>query len=55
MTGSFVLAFQIFAGALCVAALILFALRMPRRAGAATVRAKRSGMKSGVRKGVVTR
>jgi MFS family permease len=33
MTGSFVLAFQIFAGALCVAALVLFALRMPQRDG----------------------
>ena len=32
-TGSFVLAFQIFAGALCLAALILFALRMPQRPG----------------------
>ena len=34
-TGSFVLAFQIFAGVLCLAILVLFALRMPaaRRAG----------------------
>ena len=32
-SGSFVPAFQIFAGALCLAALLLFALRMPARAG----------------------
>lgn len=32
-TGSFVLAFQLFAGALCVAGLLLFALRMPARSG----------------------
>jgi MFS family permease len=39
MTGSFVLAFQIFAVALCLAALILFALRMPRRPESRAVRA----------------
>jgi len=33
LTGSFVLAFQIFAGVLCVAFLVLFALRMPAREG----------------------
>ncbi len=38
-TGSFVLAFQIFAGALCLAALVLVALRMPRRPESAAVRA----------------
>jgi len=38
-TGSFVLAFQIFVGALCIAALILITLRMPVRTESGAVRA----------------